>query len=264
MITHKPKAATLLTGTEYEATDAHREPVTTVAATGATETLSPGVYDLTLDQACTFTLSGATDGESGVITAILRGAFATTWPAEVTWLNGAPPDVSLRVVTLFSVDATNWLGTTSRVTGPTYDIERYTGGDITVSSTTAGADVASLGDISVAASAGDLLMIGLSVRPETVNTSSLRFDVKCITGATENYVSSQGTTPSAQGISGWFCGASTAGGKSGEQAYVVQAADVSSGNVTLSLRAWLSGSQNWVLAGDTDAPLKFWVRNLGQ
>jgi hypothetical protein len=146
-----------------------------------------------------------------------------------------------------------------------YDIERYTGGDITVSSTTAGADLASLSDVVVAATTGDLLMIGLSARPETNNTSSLRLDVKFITGATENYVSSETTTPSAQGISGWFWAASsTAGGKGGEQFYIVQAADIASGNVTCSLRAWLSGAQNWVLAADSDAPFKFWVRNLGQ
>jgi len=152
---------------------------------------------------------------------------------------------------------------TAATAGP-YDIERYTGGDITISSTTAGADFPTLADVVVAAAAGDLLLIGVSLRPETVNTSSLRLDVKFITGATENYLSSEGTTPSAQGVSGWFFGASTAGGKSGAQAYVVQAADISGGNVTCSLRAWLSGAQNWVIAADADAPLKFWVKNLKQ
>jgi hypothetical protein len=267
VITHKPKAGALLTGTEYEADDAHLEGVTTVAATGAAETLdasASSVYDLTLDQACTFTLTGATDGEATTITAILRGAHATTWPGSVTWLNGAPPTASLLVVTLFSVDGgTEWIGTTSRVTGPTYDVETYTAGDITITSTTVGVDLpAGPPDLVVPASAGDVLMIGLSARRNDADVDSLRMDVKCITGATENYVSSLTTTAATTGISGWFMNAGTANA-SGEILYIVQAADISSGNVTLSLRGWGSGTGT-VLAAQTAAPLKFWVRNLGQ
>lgn len=148
---------------------------------------------------------------------------------------------------------------------PVYDIERYTGGDITVSSSSAGADLSGVSDVVVAAVAGDLLMIGVSFRMETSNSTSVRIDVKFITGATENYLSSETTTPAGQGVSGWFVVASSVNAtKHGEQPYVVQAADISGGNVTCSLRAWLSGSGNWVMAADSDAPLKFWVRNLGQ
>lgn len=148
---------------------------------------------------------------------------------------------------------------------PVYDIERYTGGDIVVTATSAGADFPTLADVVVAAATGDLVMIGMSARCETTNTGSLRWDVKFITGATENYLSSETTTPAAQGVSGWFWVANSVNAKSGgEQPYVVQAADISGGNVTCSLRAWLSSAGNWAVAADTDAPLKFWVRNLGQ
>lgn len=148
--------------------------------------------------------------------------------------------------------------------GPVYDIERYTAGDITISTTTAGADLSGVADVVVAAATGDLLMVGASARVESSNTSSLRFDVKFITGATENYVSSLTTTPAGQGISAWFLFASEEYQLSGEIPYVVQAADISGGNCTLSLRAWLSGAQNWVISADSDAPVLFWVRNLGQ
>lgn len=263
-ITHKAKAGALLTGTEYEATDAHLEGVTTVADAGSTETLdasASSVYDVTLSEACTFTLTGATDDQAATLTVILRGAFATTWPAEVTWLNGAPATGSLVVVTLLSVDGTNWLGTASREPGPVYDIERYTGGDVTVNSTSAGADMAGVSDVTVAAAAGDLVMIGVSFRPTSAGTTG-RVDVKCITGATENYVSSLGTTPAARGISAWLVMSSTST-SSGEVPYVVQAADISSGNLTMSLRGWVTTS-SYVITAGADDPLLFWVRNLGQ
>jgi hypothetical protein len=145
-----------------------------------------------------------------------------------------------------------------------YDIERYTGGDITVSSTTVGADLAGVSDVVVAAASGDLVMIGANVRQESGVTPSLRLDVKCITGSTENYVSSLGTTPAAQGISGWLFAAGASGTvASGEVPYVVQAGDISGGNLTLSLRSWVTSSTR-TLAADADAPLLFWVRNLGQ
>lgn len=145
-----------------------------------------------------------------------------------------------------------------------YDLERYTAGDISVSSTSAGADVSGVSDVVVAAATGDVVMIGLNCRSETTTANSLRFDVKCITGSTENYVSSLTTTPSGQGISGWFWPASHSSVASGEVLYVVQAADISGGNLTLSLRAWMSGATTTTIAADSDAPLLFWVRNLGQ
>lgn len=145
-----------------------------------------------------------------------------------------------------------------------YDIERYTAGDISITSSTAGADVPSLADVVVAAATGDLVMIGLSTRCTDTDSQSMRIDVKCITGSTENYVSSRGTSPATTGISGWFIPGSANGAAAGELPYVVQAADISGGNITLSLRAWLSGAGDRPLAANTNGPLLFWVRNLGQ
>lgn len=163
-----------------------------------------------------------------------------------------------------ALDHTGLTGVGGAGGSPVYDIERYTGGDITVNSTSAGADMAGVSDVVVAAATGDLLMIGLSMRSEGNPSGGGRVDVKFITGSTENYVSSLGTSPSAQGISAWIMGITSGGVKaSGEVPYVVQAADISGGNVTLSLRSWVSSS-SWVAAADADAPLLFWVRNLGQ
>lgn len=136
-VTHKPKVASLLTGSEYEAADAHREAVSTVADAGAAETLTystASVYDITLSEACTFTLAGATDDQMAPMTVILRGAFATNWPETVTWLNGPPPAVALQTVVLFSVDGgTAWLG--ARIGGSGGDFAEYTRDDTNYSTT---------------------------------------------------------------------------------------------------------------------------------
>lgn len=142
-----------------------------------------------------------------------------------------------------------------------YDIERYTGGNITVNSTTVGADLSGVSDVVVAAAAGDLVMVGVSLRLASAGTVG-RLDVKIITGATENYVSSLGTTPAARGISAWLLQDGNSVG-SGEIPYVVQAADISGSNLTASLRGWVTAS-NYVIAAAADDPLLFWVRNLGQ
>jgi hypothetical protein len=145
-----------------------------------------------------------------------------------------------------------------------YDRERYEAGDISITSTTVGADVPSLPDVSVSAAAGDLLMVGVNTRVTDTDSQSMRVDVKIITGATENYVSSLTTTADSLGIAGWFIPGSANGTVTGEVPYVVQAADISGGTVTLSLRAWLSGAGDRPLAAGANSALLFWVRNLGQ
>lgn len=146
---------------------------------------------------------------------------------------------------------------------PVYDIERRTAGDISVSSTTVGNALGTIGDVVVAAAAGDLVMVGLSTRTTDADAGSVRFDAKCITGATENFVSSLGTTAASTGLSQWFRHSAISHGIGGEVPYVVQAADVSGGNLTLRLCCWVSGGTHDI-AAQTAAPLLFWVRNLGQ
>lgn len=67
--------------------------VTTVAATGATETLSFGTtYEVTMDESCTFSFDSApASGTEGTITVYLDGAFTPTWPAAVVWAGGSAP-----------------------------------------------------------------------------------------------------------------------------------------------------------------------------
>jgi hypothetical protein len=88
----------------------------TVAATGATETLDTslyGVFDVTMDQNCTFTFSNpAPSGRTTMFTVILRGGFTPTWPAAVDWPSGvSPTHTTPSIWTFTTVNAgTTWYG----------------------------------------------------------------------------------------------------------------------------------------------------------
>lgn len=125
---HQGKAGALLTGDEYEATDSHFEDVSTVAASGSTETLdvsTAGVHDVTLTDDCTFTFTGATSGHADSMVLLLRqdgsGGHAVTWPGTVEWQSDIEPSLSTAanaVATLifWTVDGgTTWFGA---LTGP--------------------------------------------------------------------------------------------------------------------------------------------------
>lgn len=86
--------------------------VNTVAASGATETLS-GAYSMhrvTMDQACTFTFTSPPDG--AVFALLLSGAFTPTFPASVDWPDGTPPTYTTPSLYVFSTfdGGTTWLG----------------------------------------------------------------------------------------------------------------------------------------------------------
>jgi hypothetical protein len=103
-------------GASVEDIGAVESNVRAVAATGSTETLDTsayGVFDMTMDEACTFTFSNpAPSGKATIFTLILRGAFTPTLPASVDWGDAtAPTYTSPSVYTFMTVDAgTNWLG----------------------------------------------------------------------------------------------------------------------------------------------------------
>ncbi len=102
----------------------YAEKLTTLAAAGATETLdieNGNAFDITLDQACTFTFSNPiASGNMASFTLILRqdgtGGFATTWPASVDWTDGSAPTLvttasSVTILGFITVDGgTIWHG----------------------------------------------------------------------------------------------------------------------------------------------------------
>lgn len=103
-------------GASVENLGAVESNVLTVAATGATETLDVstyGVFDCTMDQACTFTFSDpAPSGKLSSFVLILRGAFTPTLPASVDWGDATPPTYTTPSMYVFTtVDGgTIWFG----------------------------------------------------------------------------------------------------------------------------------------------------------
>lgn len=103
-------------GASVENAGAIESNVNTVAASGAAETLDTslyGVFDVTMDQNCTFTFSNpAPAGDATIFVLILRGAFTPTLPASVDWGDATPPTYTTPSVYVFTtVDAgTVWMG----------------------------------------------------------------------------------------------------------------------------------------------------------
>jgi hypothetical protein len=105
-----------IVGGQIEAIDQLEYDVVTVATSGSTETLdvsTANVFDITMDQNCTFTFSNpAASGDCSMFTLILRGAFTATFPASVDWGDATPPTYGTPSMYVFStVDGgTTWLG----------------------------------------------------------------------------------------------------------------------------------------------------------
>lgn len=87
--------------------------VNTVAASGATETISGAnqFHKVTMDQNCTFTFTSPTAGAAFALQ--LSGAFTPTFPASVDWPDGTPPTYSSpSLYGFYTFDGgTTWFGT---------------------------------------------------------------------------------------------------------------------------------------------------------
>jgi hypothetical protein len=157
------------------------------------------------------------------------------------------------------VRPSNW-NATHTVGG--YDIERYTTGDIALTSTSMVA-VSGPGDLVVAAATGDLLLIWLSCRATAVDADSIGLDMATmVSGSPVTFLSSLNGTALTTGVTGWYItgDAAAAPHGGGPHFYVVQSGDLSGGNVTLRLYARVSG--NRTLGGSSTIPLEFGVKNL--
>lgn len=146
-----------------------------------------------------------------------------------------------------------------------YDLDRFTGGDISVSSTTPGAALTGPGTLTVAAATGDLLEVNINAIDITNSSQSLRIDVASIvSAAVVNYLSTGTNTPASLGIPGWLAYSSEEYQHVGAWPYVVQAGDIDGGNIELSLRAWVGAAGARTIGAAAGNPLVWWVKNLGQ
>lgn len=144
-----------------------------------------------------------------------------------------------------------------------YDFNVYTGGDITFSSTTPAA-VTGPTDLTVAASTGDVVDLGISAIINNTTAASLGFDFATIVSASPvNYLSSGNGTPITVGVMGWFVPINQSHPVTGSYKYVVQAGDISGGNVVFRLYARVSSGSRVISASST-TPLWTQATNFGQ
>lgn len=101
------------------------DPVTIVASSGATQTLTLpssalATYDLTLTANCTLSFTGAVSGLASTLTVVVRqdatGGRTLTYPGTVTWAGGAPRFLStaansVDIIGFISTNGgTSWIG----------------------------------------------------------------------------------------------------------------------------------------------------------
>lgn len=200
----------------------------------------------------------------------LSGITATS----ITWQEASAPSTpaSTKWVSYFKTDGMYYKDDAGAETGPLAAVSgshthpgavvTYTAGDISLTSTSV-AVLSGPGDCVVAASSGDVLLVGISARTENTTGNSIALDVATIVSASPvNYLSSRTGTPLTTSVPRWFIPASTNGAVGGVTRYVVQSGDISGGNVTLRMYYRVSG--NRTLAASSTVPLEFWVQNTRQ
>lgn len=136
---------------------------------------------------------------------------------------------------------------------------RRTSGDITISSTQTTWQNLDTGlDLVVDAEAGDIIQVSVSLRTSSAAVFK-SFDVcTVVAGSPVNYFGSgEVTSTSGNGITGLTCISGAIDFQAATAYYIVQAGDISGGQVTLRLRTRGSGLTNYAINSTTTDPLDF-------
>lgn len=142
--------------------------------------------------------------------------------------------------------------------------QRYTAGNITVPQPNMAA-LTGPSDLTLSASSGDILLIGLSARNSDSDADSYGLDMATIVSASPvNYLSSHTGTPITTGVAAWFGGTGANGRSGGAVYYVVQSGDISGGNVTLRHYGRASGAGKSINADGSAGVFESFAINLGQ
>lgn len=136
-----------------------------------------------------------------------------------------------------------------------------TSGDITLNST-AWADVPGPVTVTVDATAGQILQIGLVALFGSEAVSALLDAATVVSGSVVNYVGA-GEVSGSGGVRAWTGLSGTSNGVGGSVLYTVQAGDVVDGTVTLRLRYRTASAAAKTLRAGVSNQLKFYAANLG-
>lgn len=135
-----------------------------------------------------------------------------------------------------------------------------TAGDITANNTSFTAvDGSGSLDLTIAAVAGDLILVGVSAVWDSQAVVGYLDVATWVSGAAVNYLSAG----SSQGVSAWYGPTGVRTSVGGTAAYVVQAGDISGGNVVLRLMYKTSTATNRTLFANANLPLNFHAVNVG-
>lgn len=139
------------------------------------------------------------------------------------------------------------------------------GGGLITKNNTTWQEVASALRLTIAATTGDVLEIGVNMQGDTANTY-LSFDVATVvSGTLTNYAfQPSGANASNGGILGWGFQPNGVGGhpRAGSILYTAQAGDISGGNVIVTLACCNSTSTGKSIYASAANPLHFFVKNL--
>lgn len=134
---------------------------------------------------------------------------------------------------------------------------KRTSGDLSLVATTPFAAVPTVSSLVLQAEVGDVLE---AVVQATYGSEASHAFLDVSTGS--NYFSGDGTSAS-EGVPGWTGTSGTVIRTGGTYLYTVQAADVSSGDVTLTLHYRVSTATARTLRANAGQPLLFGIKNLG-
>lgn len=145
-----------------------------------------------------------------------------------------------------------------------YAEAKRTSGNITVSNNTDPDTLDSGLDLTLGATAGDLVLVGVSALWNDSGGNWTAMDAcTMVSGAKTNYVSTASSSANGLGEMAWFGSPGDLMHVGGQVPYTVVSGDITSGQITLRLLARNNGV-NRVLRGGSGDPVKFWATNLGQ
>ncbi len=146
-----------------------------------------------------------------------------------------------------------------------YGFARRTSGDVTITADAVWANVDTGMDLTLTASSGHTVEVGVSVRCANTTAVSMNFDVVSIVSAAPVNSFSTGAAPSDSndGVAGWRIGSSLNEGRAGSIMYTLQAGDITGGTVVCRLRVRTSSTTNRDITASAVSPLVFWAKNLG-
>lgn len=133
----------------------------------------------------------------------------------------------------------------------------HTAGNGTAVNSTSYVSLGNINDLTVAAKEGDLIDIEINCQAADTTAGDIHWNVMTVAAGAERAMVSPGR------IAGWLIPSGQSAPLSGRYRYLVQAADITNGNVTLRLKAKMTAGGFRSIFGSADVPFEWSIANLG-